>query len=93
MCALLAPLLPTTPTAPGNAPAQDCGTLFERLQTLLENDDAAALRVIEALEQLPAPHPGWRAQLTALRELVEDVEYEDALAALPALRALMEQRP
>ena len=55
--------------------------------------DAAALRVIEALEQLPAPHPGWRAQLTALRELVEDVEYEDALAALPALRALMEQRP
>ena len=93
VCALLAPLLPTTPTAPGNAPAQDYGTLFERLQTLLENDDAAALRVIEALEQLPAPHPGWRAQLTALRELVEDVEYEDALAALPALRALMEQRP
>ena len=93
VCALLAPLLPTTPTAPGNAPVQDCGALFERLQTLLENDDAAALRVIEALEQLPAPHPGWRAQLTALRELVEDVEYEDALAALPALRALMEQRP
>ena len=93
VCALLAPLLPTTPTAPGNAPVHDCGALFERLQTLLENDDAAALRVIEALEQLPAPHPGWRAQLTALRELVEDVEYEDALAALPALRALMEQRP
>lgn len=93
VCALLAPLLPTTPTAPGNAPVHDCRALFERLQTLLENDDAAALRVIEALEQLPAPHPGWRAQLTALRELVEDVEYEDALAALPALRALMEQRP
>jgi len=94
VCALLAPLLPageTAAPAPGSAPAQDGAALFDRLQALLENDDAAALRVIEALAQASVQHPGWRAQLTALRELVEDVEYEDALAALPALRALMER--
>ncbi|HQQ69290.1 MAG TPA: ATP-binding protein [Alicycliphilus sp.] len=96
ICALLAPLVAPAP-APQPAGAatasSDLPALLAQLQTLLHNDDAAALRVLRQLQDYASLHP-WLAQaLPGLTELVEDIEYEDALQQLRSLRANLEQSP
>ena len=63
------------------------------LRNLLENDDAAALRLLQQLQSQAAAHPPLARTLPALRALVEDIEYQDALAQLRALCAELEQNP
>ena len=102
LCQALAQALPAAPepvanpsaTAPASA-ALDKTTLqalLDKLVALLEEDDAAALGVLDELDASPlAQQPGASEPLHALRELVEDVEYEDALALLPQLSAVLEK--
>jgi HPt (histidine-containing phosphotransfer) domain-containing protein len=78
----------TTPTAQADAdtPAQDCGPLLETLQQQLQNDDATALRTLAELQQAVGNKPAAQEQISALQELIEDVEYEDAIDALSQLK-------
>ncbi|WP_404301942.1 ATP-binding protein [Alicycliphilus denitrificans] len=95
VCALLTPWITATPaTAPhGSTSVDDLAPLFQHLQTRLENDDAAALRVLQELQAHTSVHPALHAALPRLRELVEDIEYESALEQLASLRAQLEQAP
>ena len=96
ICALLTPLIAQAqpPGPPGQqAPGAPLRPLLAELQTLLENDDAAALRLLQRLQDQADAHPPLARALPALRALVEDIEYEDALAQLRSLCAELEQSP
>ncbi|MBS0506776.1 MAG: response regulator [Proteobacteria bacterium] len=96
ICALLAPLVAPAPAphARGAATASaDLQALLARLQALLQNDDAAALRVLQQLQDHASAHPWLARALPRLTELVEDIEYEDALQQLRLLCANLEQSP
>ena len=91
ICAQITPLI--AQAQPAGAPGTPGQPLLEQLQTLLQNDDAAALRVLQQLQGQANAHPLLAQALPALRELVEDIEYEDALVQLRALLARLAQNP
>ena len=96
ICSLLAPLVAQaqpTGQAIAQAPTTPLQPLLAELRNLLENDDAAALRLLQQLQSQAAAHPPLARTLPALRALVEDIEYQDALAQLRALCAELEQNP
>ncbi|HRM48714.1 MAG TPA: ATP-binding protein [Alicycliphilus sp.] len=96
ICSLLAPLVAQaqpTGQAIAQAPPTPLQPLLAELRNLLENDDAAALRLLQQLQSQAAAHPPLARTLPALRALVEDIEYQDALAQLRSLCAELEQNP
>ncbi|MBS0467070.1 MAG: response regulator [Proteobacteria bacterium] len=96
ICTLLAPLAAQAqPAVPPRrqSPVTPLQPLLAELQNLLENDDAAALRLLQQLQDQAGTHPALARALPALRELVEDIEYQDALALLRSLCAELEQSP
>ena len=93
VCALLTPWITAAPATAPHASADDLAPLFQHLQTRLENDDAAALRVLQELQAHTSVHPALHAALPRLHELVEDIEYESALEQLASLRTQLEQAP
>lgn len=81
----------THPEAPAAADASRYATLLDELARNLEQDDAGALRQLNALHAAlsAAQHTAALQKLELLRELVEDIEYESALEVLPELRKLL----
>jgi len=59
--------------------------IIARIEAQLRADDARAESTLADLEACLAD-PAWRDSLRALRDLIEDIEYEAALARLPELR-------
>ena len=94
VCALLRPLVQTADTqdtgGSTTAATPALQVLLSHLHRLLESDDAAALR---ELQGHASTHPALAQALPALRDLVEDIEYEEALEQLRSLCAEMEQSP
>lgn len=67
---------------------EDCLVLCQQLISLLKDDDAAALNVINELK--PCVKPAAAQQLlTNINDLIEDIEYEDAIAQTEQLIALL----
>ena len=62
--------------------------LLDRLETLLRSDDARTAPVLDDLRDCLAG-TRWLHELQLLRELIEDVEYEAALALLLRLRGAL----
>lgn len=91
LCTQLQRLQPVSAAIQNNSAA--AASLLGQLKQLLAADDARALGVLEQLEQALAGHAQAGAVLSSVRELIEDVEYEDALAALAPLHSLLESRP
>ncbi|MBV2234720.1 MAG: response regulator [Sterolibacterium sp.] len=100
VCELLAQFSSPAPHAPmaadGNQPASGQITIsqteraailpiLDRLQHQLEADDASALRTLQELESW-STLPSLAQAMLQLRDLIEDIEYPDALAQLAALR-------
>jgi two-component system, sensor histidine kinase and response regulator len=66
--------------------------LIERLATLLKNDDAAVGRVLDELEA-NLGDPQHREALRSLRDLIDDIEYGEALRVLVRLRTALNGSP
>ncbi|MDY0011429.1 MAG: response regulator [Rhodocyclaceae bacterium] len=63
--------------------------LFDRLDALLSQDNAAAAATLEEIEDLLEGAP-CQHELQHLRDLIDDIEYDDARRALAHLREAME---
>ncbi|MBS4098418.1 MAG: response regulator [Sulfuricella sp.] len=72
--------------------AAHIGPCLDRLRTLLENDDADAESELAELEKL-LPGPDWQDALRDLREQIEDIEYETALAMVACLEVQWGNHP
>ncbi len=88
VCTLLQPFahVDAAPTQAVPVPVQ---ALLQRLRALLEADDAGALQLLDTLQ--PACQGAARQALDAVRALVEDVEYAQALGHLPRLAQALGQ--
>jgi two-component system, sensor histidine kinase and response regulator len=78
--------------ATGTASTASQLALIERLVTLLKNDDAAAGRVLDELDAA-LDDPQHRAALRSLRDLIDDIEYAQALQVLVRLRTALQGAP
>lgn len=67
--------------------------LLDQLTALLEADDARVYEVLERLEALSGLPEEAARLLSQIRDLVDDIEYEDALQELATLRPLLESTP
>jgi two-component system sensor histidine kinase/response regulator len=63
--------------------------VMERMVGLLKQDDAAAETLLGDLASCLSG-PDWHGELARLRELVEDIEYEEAIAVLERMRGALE---
>jgi signal transduction histidine kinase/CheY-like chemotaxis protein len=75
---------------PGEAVAAAALPLVDHLEDLLRHDDARAAGVLDDLRAGLAGSP-WEDELGLLHDLIEDIEYDAALALLPRLRAALDQ--
>ncbi|MFY9178295.1 MAG: ATP-binding protein [Venatoribacter sp.] len=64
-------------------------SLLVTLQTLLENDDAASLKVLAELESELSGLQASHGLLKNIRDFVEDIEYQDGLNELEKLHELI----
>jgi len=87
------PLLAGAPVAASVAaqavPVEVTLALIDRLQALLQSDDAAAGRLLDELAA-SLRQPRQQDSLQTLRDLIDDVEYPDALKILAQLRHSIE---
>ena len=62
--------------------------LIDRLKTLLRSDDAAAGRLCDELKTCLSD-PRQQNDVNLLRDLIDDVEYQEALIVLERLQATL----
>jgi hypothetical protein len=62
--------------------------VINRIETLLNQDDAAAESLLGDLESCLSG-ADWQDQLRKLRDLIEDIEYAAALALLERMRGAL----
>jgi two-component system, sensor histidine kinase and response regulator len=62
--------------------------LIDQLETMLKSNNARAGSVLDDL-RVCLPTARWADELHRLSELIDDIEYQDALSLLPGLRAAL----